>query len=300
MIIQYESAEDQLAAELIQKKIGGNLHFGSVDPNSLNEDIVIVGGWPDHSYGYPGANQTYRDFAALGIIPYLFVGDPGYVYVGTHLGYNVYAAAGWGRSGTIAAAEYIYLNSLPEIDTLAGDLGELHIVSIPINPKVLGTVSSALSQIETQVIDAVSGFYTVREITLADNNLEILLRSDVALGLFDWRILLGWIAGAVMIALGIFAGPAIIITLVVAGGLTIAATVIYSFVTGITQQAVESLQEVIDYKTSKGFTLEDAKEEANAFRLPSTKDIIKYAILLGGLGVGGYFIMQGIIQKRGG
>ena len=291
MIIQFISEEDRIAAELIQKTTGGILNKGYIDPSALNDDIICIGG----QY----ANSMYAAFMNLNVFDEITEGTPGTVFVRSYGDFNAYAAAGWDRSGTIAAAEWIFLNGLPASDTIAGDIGELTLISIPINSNqtVLDAVNNAVDDIRTNVTIAISSFFNVRYLNLSGTNLEILLqRENMNLSGWNWPVILGIIGGAIMIGIGIWiALPLLIGT----GGLVVGATLIANIWTGIRSSAKEDMQEIIDYKLSKGYSLEDAKEEAEAYRPFDVGEIAKYAILAGGLGVGGYFLAKGLISKRG-
>ncbi len=282
MIIQYESAEDRLAAELIQKKIGGTLHFGSINPNSLNDDIVLIGGYTQYPWG--GANTSYGQFALLGVVPYLVGEEPGYIYVGTYRGYNVYGVCGWERTGTIAAAEWIYLNRLPTSNQLAGNIGELILHEITLSEKLpggFGEVLTRITQLTSEINNRLPTGYFVDAITLNGNVLEILVRSNTPALAIPF-IPIGIMVAIILVGLGIFIG--------------IIKWTSKDIKTAEAQ--IKSQQELMSECMEK-YNCQYAEDIKAMF--PDTRTdlqkYIMYAVLIAGMGVGGYFVFKGITKK---
>ena len=285
MIINYYSSEDRLAAELIQKKIGGSITRAIIDPrtSSPTDNILIIGG----QYSTP----TYNNFMLAGILPEITEGTPGTIFVTSNQGYGVYACAGWERTGTIAAAEYIYRYGLPSSSIVAGDIGELYLYEIRLREATPGAfidLTSKLTQIGANVSNKLPSGYSVDFTGFNNTTLTILIRKDVgAMALFEPTI-----SFFVLIILGLVA----LAVLVWVVGITI-----NTIVSGATESiAKKGASDLLDEKYRNGEITYDEyiKGIETLWGKVDWKNIILWAILLAGVGVGGYFIMTGLKKKK--
>lgn len=279
MIIQYASDEDKLAAELIQRKIGGSIYRGYIDPAALSDNIVMVGGQI--------ANPTYNAFMNLGILPEVTEGTPGTVFVSSYSGYNVYACAGWDRTGTIAAAEYVYLNGLPVSSVIAGDIGELYFYEIRLREAMPGAFSgliSKLTQFRANISDKLPPGYSIDYANLNDNTLEILIRKDV--GAMDLVVSISFLILIILalVALSIFVWVVGISVSKIVGGIT-------------ESIAKKNASELLDEKYRSGEITYDQyiKGMETLWGKIDWKNIILWAILLAGIGIGSYFVIKGLM-----
>ncbi len=280
MIIQYASDEDQLAANLIQKRISGSIYRGYIDPNTLSEDIIVIGGQI--------ANSTYAAFVTAGVLPTITAGTPGTVFVASYGGYNVYAVAGDLRTGTIAAAEYVYLNGLPSSTTIAGDIGELYFYEIILKETIPGAFNNLISKLAplgTNISTLLPTGHSVDYVNLNVNTLEILIRKDVGVAsLFEPTTTFFVLIILSLVALAIF--------------VWVAGISIQKIVGGITETIVKkNASDLLDEKYRAGeITYEEyLKGMEVLWGVIDWKNILLWSLLIAAIGVGSYFVVKGFM-----
>ena len=284
MLIQYDSNADRLAAELIRKRIGGNITRAIIDPriSSPTDDILIVGG----QY----ANPTYNNFMLAGILPEITEGTSGTVFVASNQGYNVYACAGWERTGTIAASEYVYINGLPSSTTIAGDIGELYFYEIILKETIPGAfpnLISKLTQLGANISNRLPSGYSVDYVGLNANNLEVLIRKDVGvMALFEPTTSFFVLIVLALVALAVFVWVVAISVNKIVGGVT--ETV-----------AKKNASDILDQKYQDGeITYEEYIEGIKTlWGVIDWKNIILWSALIAAIGVGGYFVVKAFMPR---
>lgn len=282
MIIQYVSPEDKLGAELIQKALGGTVYRGYIDPNALNDSVILVGGQV--------ANSMYQQFVNLGVLPEIFIGDPGKVFVASYRGYRVYACAGAERSNTMAAAEWIFLNGLPASTTIAGDVGELYFGKIILKEMIPGAfngIISNYSRFMAYIGNHLPTGYHIDYTGLNGNILEVLIRKERgALSLFEPTI--------TFIVLVILALVSLAVAIYVVG------VTFQKIVSGTVETvAKKNASNILDEKFKNGEITYDEYIKGVRMLWGSVdwKNILLWALLIGAIGVGGYYLAKGLIPK---
>ena len=287
MIIQYASDEDRLAAELIQKKIGGAIYKGYIDPATFSDSIVIVGGQI--------ANSTYAAFVNAGVLPSLGENTPGTVFVSSYRGYNVYACAGDLRTGTIAAAEYVFLNGFPSSTTVAGNIAGLKLITIPLrnNSTLLSKTAQELDNIMGAANSLMPSGYHIDELTLSGTKLEALIReTGLALGTTAMTIV-AIIIGAIVFLVGLFTGYSYLLAI---GGIIAGAAALTNIFTSSTGKVIPGINDFFNAMVDAGVPAEEAAQIAYKMFKQSSfgiKEILTWATLIAAVGVGGYFLVKG-------
>jgi len=282
VIINYSSSEDKLAAELLQKRIGGRIIRGFVEPTTLREDLVVLGGQEASPTYDRLANGTFFGRSGLRVIREITPGDAGQgiIFVTNISGRQIWTVAGWLRGDTISAAEHIFLRGLPSSDTNILSLKELKLIGIKFSevlPGGLNRLANRLDTIFTLLRTAIPGF-TIRLVSLNGNTLEILVRSDSSFS-----------ASAFFVALIPFIPEilSVLSTLIITVGVIVTGWFINNIVTGKGER--ESIVDTVDFLEKKGFTKEQINEFLGGVNFSKILSQVGLILLVG---VGGFFVFQ--------
>lgn len=280
MIIQYAVGEDRIAAELIQRKVGGRvIQYDANNPYVTSEDIIIVSGQI--------ANATYRYYMNLGYIPEIRreTAGTGFVYVAKRGAQKIYAVAGWNRIDTLAAAAYVMEFGLPSYSVQVGSFHELHLITWSFDEeglilKVASKLASLINWLEDRLpIENRLVWSGIRD----GKYLEILVSTNSPIA---ETTLLGLVALALTVVCGIVAYHR--------GRATIQDVEKNAFVEKLT-----AVVEAQAYLIGLGYTPQQASDAVNTaiqnFKVPTMfeeiKGIIKYVLILGIVGTVTYTLI---------
>ncbi|MEK6880194.1 MAG: hypothetical protein AABY22_11320 [Nanoarchaeota archaeon] len=98
-------------AQALQQKFGGEIIRGLIDINTLNQNLVILGGQI--------ASETYNSLINMGLVPSLreSTTDFGSIFYFKHNNmHNVWVLAGWSFQGTSTAVSWVLDKGFPTVD----------------------------------------------------------------------------------------------------------------------------------------------------------------------------------------
>ncbi len=286
---------DLPVAQALASKFNGRIVWGFVDLTSITEDIIIVGGQM--------ANQNYNWLVQQGYVPALRSQTTGfgsifYLKLSNH---NIWVTTGWSVEDTAAAAHYAINMGLPKVSRVIPLLANKEAIQIHFpyaSPSGMSLLSSKISDVLLNVTNKIPGTGIIDSWVDKQGKNLFLLREKSELKLVV-------IADDVIIALII--AIAVIVGLIILG--VIFTVTIHEY--NVTKRADMRSGTVEDILTNPNLSSEEKIAAVKAYYQGEAKvmkqegdnifQVIKWAVILAGLGIGTYYTTKGIMAlKKGG
>ncbi len=280
-------------AQALASKFNGHVVWGEIDLAQITEDIIIVGGQL--------ANQTYNWLVQQGFVPSLRQETAGFgsIFYLKLFGRNVWVMTGWDVQDTGAAGTYAINMGLPYVSRVIPLTSTKQVIQVnfPYSTQAgMDLLDSRIGDVLIGVTNRIGDFGLIDAWVDKQGKNLFILRDKSALRLVA-------IADDVLVAFMIIVGSVIGLIVLSALGWKWISTVHDKEVTERAEIRSSIVQDINDDPTT---TAEEKEALIRAYYTGEKKimqqetkgndifTVIKWALLIAAIGVGGYFVMKGI------